>query len=303
MQSFHDTPTSSSSGSLSGNSSQGGLALAGEAPAAAAAAADGHGSGQHPAVGRAHTAPEHAQAAGLLGQPVFDPELSPRPSSSNPQRSPFVSQLLYHSHHLAGPHEKQQKQKPPLPPVRGSAAANGSSGSSSSSRSLILTSGGSGPRAAAADAEAEAALADALASLGTASPPSSSGAGAGGQPRPQSQRQLLPSSSSKNRRLYAALPFSARNAPLLRVIPRYCEQRPLACTDGCRCLPLPHAPAVAASSQLCIHTWCQHALANPSPAHLPALPNSIIAPLPSPLATPCRWRGGAQQRRAHPAGA
>jgi hypothetical protein len=129
----------------------------------------------------AYSLPEHAQVAALLGQPTSG--CLSVGSNSKPFRSPFVSELLHHSH-PPGPLEAQQKQAGNL------AAASG-----------ML-------------------VADALALQRVAPAPSASNetfwlrddghGGAGGN-------------GSGSYSAISRLPFSIRNAPLLRMIPKYCE--------------------------------------------------------------------------------
>ena len=180
----------------------------------------------------AHTPPEHGQAAALLGQPVYDrsllapppgtppasspveiPLASPRRgsptallgpplvvrSSSVPHRSPFMSELLHHAH-------------PPGPQEAAAAA----------------------PRRATAEAPAapEVPLPVALARPGVTGAAAVRPGLGRGLPRlgsapagPASEAYWVPeeTEAAAAAAALAKLPFSVRNAPLLRVMPKYCE--------------------------------------------------------------------------------
>lgn len=169
----------------------------------------------------AYTRPEHAQVAALLGQPVYDPALgglhtrqqpgcaagrlqgTPAvtlavvPSSSKPHRSPFMSDLLHHAH-------------PPGPQEACGSAAGGEQ---------ACVRGGSGGAAGPAGSGGAAALpgcAGALVHSGEAFwVPEEEG------------EEALEAAAGGAADAFSSLPFSVRNAPLLRVIPKYCE-----CSSG-----------------------------------------------------------------------
>lgn len=170
----------------------------------------------------AYTLPEHAQVAALLGQPVYDLSLSagpgsPAASGSKARRSPFAGELVHHSH-------------PPGP-------------------QLTMARSSSHPQAVPASPRAPpAVLAEALAQmpcLSRVSVSSSIGHWLSDDEEEeeerdecltkQQQQQLegesgvepgsgtLRSHSSPSAAVFSSLPFSVRNDPLLRVIPKYCE--------------------------------------------------------------------------------
>ncbi|KAL4431979.1 hypothetical protein ABPG77_000246 [Micractinium sp. CCAP 211/92] len=176
----------------------------------------------------AYSQPKHAQVAALLGQPVYDPALSGLhastragstgvclpsgpgavptvvPSSSKPHRSPFMSDLLHHTH-PPGPQEQSSSSAARgaqrSVPGSGGAAAMGGTAGSASPASLSGCSEPSGHRGESfwVSQEEEAAALEVAAQAGTPG-------------------------------AFCSLPFSVRNAPLLRVIPKYYGTAPHA--DG-----------------------------------------------------------------------
>ncbi|KAL4424338.1 hypothetical protein ABPG75_001639 [Micractinium tetrahymenae] len=176
---------------------------------------------QHPhttaSAEEAYTQPEHAQVAALLGQPVYDLDLSGLhvsghaggadgrrpgspaaapavvPSSSKPHRSPFMSDLLHHTH-PPGPQERRGSAAEGQPPAaHSSGSATAAAGQAGGAASAPLP-GCAGPSGRSSEAcwvpeEDEAAAWEAAAQGGGAA--------------------------------FGSLPFSVRNAPLLRVIPKY----------------------------------------------------------------------------------
>lgn len=203
----------------------------------------------------AYTLPEHAQAAALLGQPAFDRGLSVG-SNSRPPRSPFMSGLLHHSH-PPGPQEQQ----------RAAAAAVPSAGS---------VDGDSGALAAA--------LAR-MSGLGTVPTVSSEVHWLHGEGQATSSSSNGGSSAN-----FATLPFSVRNAPLLHVIPKYCECRGLGMVGFCRIV------IIWSVLHICVGF---HLVARPAHPRLcwVSLPNSVPA-----TRRARRWRDAARGC-AHTAGA
>ena len=134
--------------------------------------------------------------AALLGQPVHDISLGRLDSASKPPRSPFTSGLLHHNH-PAGPHELLQGRQ------HASTLPAGRSGS-------LPADAPTSPRGGAA---AMAALGDARA------PAEAAWLHDEAEAAQQAQRDAQHGSGG-----LSALPFAVRNAPLLRVIPKYCER-------------------------------------------------------------------------------
>ena len=174
----------------------------------------------------AYRLPEHAQAAALLGQPVYDLGLSaplaavpaePVPSSATPHRSPFMSELLHHSH-PPGPQELLQRGGSTGPATRASSEPLPSPGSPASGladalaqlQGLSPASVGSSAAHWLSDDEEEGACRQQRGADGGCKA-SGGGRGGGG------------GACGTPAAVYRALPFSVRNAPLLRMIPKYCE--------------------------------------------------------------------------------
>lgn len=170
----------------------------------------------------AYSQAKHAQVAALLGQPVYDPALSGLhasgragstgvclpsgpgavptvvPSSSKPHRSPFMSDLLHHTH-------------PPGPQEQSSSAASGAQRSvfgSCAAAALGGTAGSASP-----------------ASLSGCSEPSGHRGESFWVSQEEEAAALEVAAQAGTPGAFCSLPFSVRNAPLLRVIPKYCECR------------------------------------------------------------------------------
>jgi 1D-myo-inositol-tetrakisphosphate 5-kinase/inositol-polyphosphate multikinase len=180
----------------------------------------------------AYTLPEHAQAAALLGQPVYDRSLNvspvvvggsgmPRPSpfSTSPQHSGHFGSLFSEQQQQAQQQAQQQQQQQQQQPGISLLVAGGRS------TSLPLAVPAS-PRGAAA----AAALADGLAQLSGLGSPAASVAGGSLaascaahwlQDEEAAADALRREVAAHGSSVFSSLPFSVRNAPLLRVIPKY----------------------------------------------------------------------------------
>ena len=172
----------------------------------------------------AYTLPEHAQAAALLGQPVYDRSLNECPvavgGTGLPRPSPFSASPHQPSHPGSLASEQQQHQAGEQP----GGSLLQASGRSSSVPLVVPAS----PRGAAA----AAALADGLAQLsGLGSPAGSAAGGSLGascaahwlHDEEAAAEALRREVAVHGNSVFSTLPFSVRNAPLLRVIPKYCE--------------------------------------------------------------------------------
>lgn len=245
------------------------------APAAAAAAAGGERDGHHgqhghggqgPLGAHTHTLAEHAQAAALLGQPFFVRALSVG-SDSMPFRSPFVSELLHHSHQPPPSEAGDDPAAPVAPTPPGSAAGSPERG----------------------------ALAGALAQADQAAD----------TPAGSSEAIWLRDGEREggSRGDLSGLPFSVRNAPLLRVIPKFCEWGTAGKGQG------------AAGGIGCCRPGKRSALGDPRTATCLATPTLPLRrrrqprlPLPALPMRRRRGRGRCRRRRYHrgraqPAGA
>lgn len=228
--------------------------------------------------GEAYSLPEHAQAAALLGQPVYDLSLSsalpavpaePVPSSAKPHRTPFMSDLLHHSH-PPGPQELLQ--------------GVGSAGPATRAGSEPLPSPGSGAQSAS--------LAEALAQLPGMSPASAGSCAAhwlSDEEEDDAWRQQGAERSEGGfggggrsvcgipAAVYRSLPFSVRNAPLLRVIPKYCESS-VWCADASVlyvpvCMPESSSASASRPAHVRPGLVCRSAAHRPPPRRPPARRN------------------------------
>lgn len=187
----------------------------------------------------AYTLPEHAQAAALLGQPVYDRSLNVGPvvvggGSGLPHPSPFSASPPQHVH-LSSLFQAQQQQQP-RQQGQEQQQQQEQPGVSSLLAGGRCTSLPLAVPASPRGAGAAAALADGLAQLsGLGSPAGSVTGGALAascaahwlQDEEAAAEALRREVATHGRSVFASLPFSVRNAPLLRVIPKYCEWQEL----------------------------------------------------------------------------